>query len=265
MRQRRNHRPGFKRQARPEKPGGPDGELLKLSGARAVTALFQRDPEAILRLYLNRETARGAGAMCRFLAERRRPYAVKEDAELAKIAGTLHHGGMVAAITPRAPRTPAAADIARWAAQRLPVLAMDGVSNPHNFGAILRSAAFLGVGQVVLSERPEQALPSPAAYRVAEGGFEFVELWRPPSLAPFLRELGKTHRVIAASPKGKPLGALPRDGRPIALVLGNEEAGISPQVERACRELVAIPGGRVESLNVSVAAGILIHALLTPP
>ncbi len=270
MQKRRNQPKRFKRQdrqsrrpPRPESPARPADDTLKISGARAVMALFQRDPDAIQRLYLNRDMSRAAGAVCQYLARNRRSYAVKEDIELAKIAGTLHHGGMVAAVAPRPPKAPGASDIAQWADKRLSVLVMDGVSNPHNFGAILRTAAFLGVEHVVLSERPEQALPSPASYRVAEGGTEFVTLWRPSVLAPFLRELGKRHRVIAASPRGKPLAALARDQRPVALVLGNEETGLSPQVERAAAELVAIPGGRVESLNVSVAAGILIHALLT--
>ena len=225
-------------------------------------ALFQRDPDAIQRLYLSRAMAPEAGAICQHLARNRRPYAVKDDAELAKIAATLHHGGIVAAVLPRQPRVPGAREIADWARIKSPVLLMDGVSNPHNFGAIVRTAAFLGVEQVVLSERPEQALPSPASYRVAEGGMEFVSLWRPASLAQFCRELGRSHRVIAASPRGKPLAALTRDARPVALVLGNEERGLTPAVERAAHDLVAIPGGRVESLNVSVAAGILIHALL---
>ncbi|MGQ0676604.1 MAG: TrmH family RNA methyltransferase [Rhodospirillales bacterium] len=265
MQRRRKHHAPFKRRGLSEKPAKPADDTLRLSGARAVMALFQRDPDAIRRLWLDREAARGAGAMCRYLAQRRRSYAVKDDVELAKIAGTLHHGGMVAAVAPRPPRPPGAAEIAAWADRRASVLAMDGVSNPHNFGAIVRTAAFLGVGHVVLSERAEQALPSPASYRVAEGGFEFVELWRPPSLARFLGELGRRHRVIAAAPRGRPLASIVRDARPIALVLGNEETGLSPQVERACSALVAIPGGRVESLNVSVAAGILIHALLVQP
>ena len=69
--------------------------------------------------------------------------------------------------------------------------------------------------------------------------------------------------MIAASPRGVPLATLPADARPPALVLGNEESGLSPAVARECDAAVAIAGsGRVESLNVSVAAGILIHALL---
>lgn len=255
------------RPKRPSRPAGrppaPQDDEIRVSGPRAVEALYRRDPDAIRRLYLDREQAVIAGALCRHLASRRRPYAVKDADELAKIAGTLHHGGIVAVTGLRAPRLPGRAEIAAWAERRLPVLVLDGVSNPHNLGALVRSAAFLGIDTVVLSDRPEQALPSPAAYRVAEGGMETVELWRPPSLAPFLAELGRRHRLVAASPRGASLAAFKRDQRPVALVLGNEEHGLSPAVARVVPELVAIPGtNRVESLNVSVAAGILMYELL---
>ncbi len=253
-----------------KKPPRPAGKPLKaeddeirVSGPRAVEALYRRDPDAIRRLYLDREQAVIAGVLCRHLAALRRPYAIKEADELAKIAGTLHHGGIVAVTGLRTPRLPGQAEIAAWAERRLPVLVLDGVSNPHNLGALVRSAAFLGIETVVLSDRPEQARPSPAAYRVAAGGMESVELWRPPSRAPFLGELGRRHRLVAASPRGKALTGFQRDQRPVALVLGNEEHGLSPAVARVVPELVAIPGtDRVESLNVSVAAGILMYELL---
>src|SRR5262245_25937276 len=109
-----------------------DEDEIRVSGPRAVEALFRRDPDAIRRLYLDRDQASAAGAICQHLATRRRPYAVKDAAELAKIAGTLHHGGIVAVTGPRLPRVPGRAEIAAWADRRLPVLVMDGVSNPHN-------------------------------------------------------------------------------------------------------------------------------------
>jgi len=247
----------------PARTGREDDEEIRVSAPRAVEALFRRDPDAIKRLYLSREQAVAAGAICRHLAQRRRPYAVKDEVELAKIAGTQHHGGIVAVTRPREPRLPGRAEIAAWADRRRPVLVLDGVSNPHNFGALVRSAAFLGVDTVVLSERPDQALPSPASYRVAEGGMEFVELWRPPALAAFLAELAKRYRVVAAAPQGRSLAGFRRDDRPVALVLGNEETGLSPAVSKAVPEQVAIPGtDRVQSLNVSVAGGILMFALL---
>lgn len=228
-----------------------------------MLALFAARPDAIRRLFFTRAMAAAARPICAQLMKSRRPFRQVDDEELQRISGTLHHGGLVAAVAPLKIRTPTPDDVKRWAASRAKLLILDGVSNPHNFGAILRTAAFLGVREVVLSERPEQALPSEAAIRVAEGGMEHVTLWRPPALAPFLRALKAQYRTIAASPRGTPLGALAADKRPAALVLGNEEHGLSPAVARECEALVAIPGtGAVESLNVSVAAGILMHALL---
>jgi TrmH RNA methyltransferase len=257
-------RPSDKRNRAKPKPRPPVHEEFKVSGLRAVTALFNARPDRIQRLFFVRELARDAQRITESLARARKPFRQVDAAELQRIAATLHHGGIVATIDPPVVKIPGAADIQAWADAKAPVLILDGVSNPHNFGAILRTAAFLGIAHVVLSERKEQALPSEAAYRVAEGGMEHVTLYSPASLAVFCRNLSTRFRVIAASPRGQALGRLGRDphGRPPALVLGNEETGLDPSVARACDVLVAIAGtGAVESLNVSVAGGILMHTL----
>ena len=110
------------------------------------------------------------------------------------------------------------------------------------------------------AERPEQALPSDASYRIAEGGFEYLDLYRAP-LPSALAALRPAYRIIGAAldPRAGPL----RTGaRPAALVLGNEETGLDPATLAACDEIVAIPGsGNVQSLNVSAAAAILIYEL----
>jgi TrmH RNA methyltransferase len=246
-------------------PRGARDDALKVSGLRAVEALFAARGGAVRRLFFARDMAAAAQPICAALARARRPFRQVDEAELQRIAGAMHTGGIVAIADPIAINVPRDGDIAAWAAARAPLLVLDGVANPHNFGAVVRTAAFLGVRHVVLSERPEQALPSEAAVRVAEGGLEHVVLWRPAALAPFLRALAPRWRTIAASPRGLPLDRLPADPRPAALVLGNEERGLSAAVARECAAAVAIAGsGRVESLNVSVAAGILIHALLVP-
>jgi RNA methyltransferase, TrmH family len=244
----------------------PVHDEFKVSGLRAVSALFATAPQRIQRLFLVKEMSREARPITEALARERKPFRQVDAAELQRIAATMHHGGIVATIDPPTLKIPTAADIEAWAAAKAPILVLDGVSNPHNFGAILRTAAFLGVRHVVLSERKEQALPSEAAYRVAEGGMEHVTLYRPAALATFCRNLSTRFRVVAASPRGTALGRLPPDSRPPAIVLGNEETGLDPSVARACDNLVAIAGsGAVESLNVSVAAGILMHALFKAP
>jgi TrmH RNA methyltransferase len=147
-----------------------------------------------------------------------------------------------------------------WARDGKPILVLDGVGNPHNLGAIARTAAFFGIERLVLADRPEQALPSDASYRVAAGGLEHVTLHQA-SLPAAFGALRQCYRVLgSALGRGEPV-ARRQTEKPPALVLGNEETGIEPATLAACDEIVTIPGsGRVQSLNVAAAA-ILIYAL----
>jgi TrmH RNA methyltransferase len=147
-----------------------------------------------------------------------------------------------------------------WAAPVLPIL--DGIGNPHNLGAIARSAAFFGCKALVISGDQRQARLSDAALRTAEGGLEALEVFQAPDLHVLLRALlPKMLSLAAVARDGVAPEALPR-GRPFALVLGNEEKGLSRDSIAAAAARVTLPGsGAVESLNVSVAAAVLIHAL----
>jgi TrmH RNA methyltransferase len=143
------------------------------------------------------------------------------------------------------------------------LLILDGIGNPHNLGAIVRTAAFFGIPRIVISDHPEQAGPSDASYRVAEGGMEHVELYHAHHFAQALRGLRRSHHVIgAAAENGKPIAAISASDKPIALVLGNEQYGLPRDTRRACDELVTIPGsGSVQSLNVAATTAILIYTL----
>ena len=232
---------------------------IAVCGLPAVRALFAREAAAIQRLYFDYPTGRRIGVMCRALAAARRIYRCVEPAELEKIAGTVHHGGIVAVIAARAWRAPGPEDLRRWARGREPLLLLDRIGNAHNLGAIVRTAAFFGVGRIVIPDDPEQAQPGDATYRVAEGGMAHVEFYRVPSLPEFIGAARPFYEVIGAAVRGAaPLGAPSK--KPVALVLGNEETGLAAGVAAACDRLVRIPGGgAVESLNVAAAAAILLH------
>lgn len=252
----RGRRPPPEPDSRPA-PRVHERELLHVCGLAAVNALFARNPGRVERLFFEERLAAAAIPARQALARSRKPYRKVEAAELARIAGTVHHGGIVAIARPQ-PIAPLDPDQAKgWARDGAPLLILDGIANPHNLGAIARSAAFFGIARIVLAERPDQALPSDASYRVAEGGLDCVNLFRA-ALPDALPQLKPAYRVVAAAPRG---GAMPRPGGPpTALVLGNEESGVSPPVLAACDAVVAIPGsGGVESLNVGVAAGILLY------
>ena len=239
---------------------------LKLCGLAAVRARFTREPASIQRLFFDAATGRKIGVMCKALAAAKKVYRCVEPAELEKIAGSVHHGGIVAVVAPPRLRAPLPAELKAWAEQRVPLLLLDRIGNAHNLGAIARTAGFFGLKRIILPADPAAALPGEAAFRVAEGGLEAVEVFRVASLAGFARELAAAgYEVIAAATRGgRPEAASPREAaaRPVALVLGNEEHGLAPAVAAACTRLVTLPGsGAVESLNVSVAAAILMWEL----
>ncbi|HWA87770.1 MAG TPA: RNA methyltransferase, partial [Opitutus sp.] len=159
-----------------------------------------------------------------------------------------------------------------WRRRQEAVLVLDRIGNAHNLGAIARTAAFFGVPRIVVPDDPAAALPGEAAYRVAEGGLAHVEVLRVRDLAAFVRELAAAeYEVVGAATRGAaPLRGEKKEkrggetkGRPVALVLGSEEHGLAPDVAAACTRLVTIPGsGKVESLNVSVAAAVLTWELV---
>src|SRR5271166_3336375 len=253
-------RPRNKRTAQPVRPPH-ERELLRICGLGAVRALFDRDPGRVERLFFEPALRGELDACCQELARARKPYRQVDSAELARVAGTVLHGGTVAIARPHplAALDPKAAQA--WARDGKPLLVLDGIGNPHNLGAIARSAAFFGVDRIVLADRPDQALPSDASYRVAEGGLEYITLYRA-RLPGALQELRRCYRILGTSLQ---TAAAPIDrGRSdaVALILGNEETGLDPATSAACDELVTIPGsGRVQSLNVAAAAAILIYLL----
>lgn len=246
----------------PRPPAAPRhaAELARIAGLRAVEALFERDPERVERLFFLPAQQTAAAPFAGRLARARKPYRAVDAAELARIAGSAMHGGIVAVARPRPIAVFDPADVARWARHESLVVVLDGVSNPHNLGAIARTAAFFGVARLLLSEHPAQALPSDAAYRVAEGGLDRLDLVRV-RLPGALASLGRSFRTVATAldDRAQPLGEVPRD-RPVALVLGNEERGVPATTLSACASVARIPGGGgVQSLNVAAAAAIAIH------
>jgi TrmH RNA methyltransferase len=242
-------------------------DVLRIGGIPAVAALFARSPQRVERLFYEERHREAAGPWCKLLAAARKPYRMVGREELDRVAGSKLHGGIVAIARPKAvPAFDPAAAIANAAKCRL-LLVLDGIGNANNLGAIARTAAFLGLDRLVLSSDPRQAAPTDAAYRVSEGGLEHLLVARVGDLPGALAAIGEAYLTVAAVASGGAAPAtLPRaaaeGGRPVALVLGNEETGLCEATIAACAARATIAGGgALDSLNVSVAAGILMHAL----
>ena len=231
---------------------------IRLYGLNAVRAVFAKRPQAIRKLYLAESRIPQLQPLLKWCVANRVGYRVVEEGDLQKLAASAHHEGVVADVLREEP-----APLSSWL-RDLPegpqcLLWLDGVGNPHNIGAILRSAAHFGVGAVLLPKLSTLAL-SGAAARVAEGGAEAV---------PFVR-LGREDNAIAQlHGAGFALAATAvRDGRDVfaaqlperlVYVLGAEGEGMSAELAAACDLRVSIPGtGAVESLNVASAAAVLL-------
>lgn len=140
------------------------------------------------------------------------------------------------------------------------VIVLDGIQDPHNFGAIVRSAEVLGASGVVVGER-HQSDVTPHVARTSAGAVNHLPIARVSDLVEAigtLRERG--FRVLgAAGESDREIQQVDCTG-PLVLVIGNEGAGLGEELRGVCDELVRIPQiGRTESLNAAVAAGILCY------
>ena len=163
-----------------------------------------------------------------------------------------------------APITPE--QIKRWETEKAAVLLCDRVGNANNLGAVIRSAAFFGIGHIVISGEDTQAQLTPSAYRIAQGGMEFITLYTAPSAEHFLKmcsgylvRIGADHRAYRSL---KDIPSVVQPDEAVVIVLGNEEHGISAEAKKLCDVLVKINGsGSIESLNVAQAGTLFCSAL----
>lgn len=240
-------------------PPGRGSDELRLYGWNAVQALFEHRPQALRKLYLTEALIPRMQPVLKWCVANRVGYRVVEDGDLNKLAATTHHEGLVADVL-RAPMLALDEWLATLPAGK-PVLALwlDGVGNPHNFGAILRSAAHFGVAGLLLPPDSTLAL-SGAAARVAEGGAEAVPLVRLPALPEAMAQLRAAGLSLAATlvEGGDDLFATALPSR-LVHVMGAEGEGMDRALAQDCDHQVSIPGtGVVESLNVASATAVLL-------
>jgi len=141
------------------------------------------------------------------------------------------------------------------------LLVLDGVTDPHNLGACLRSADGAGV-HAVIAPRDRAGGLTPVVCKVASGAAETVPFVQVTNLARTLRYLQDTHRVFVVGAAGEAEEVLFQADLtgPLALVMGAEGEGLRRLTRDTCDQLVRLPmAGQVDSLNVSVAAGICLY------
>lgn len=231
---------------------------LRLHGLNACLAMFAHRPQDLRKVWLLESRIPKLKAVLAHCVQHRIGYTVVGDEDLQKLSGSAHHEGVVFGVVPNVE-----GNLSDWlrALPPGPQLAiwLDGVGNPHNLGAILRSAAHFGVAGLLLPKDSPLAL-SGAAARVAEGGAERVPMVR----------LGRVDNSLAQlrSAGFVPAATLVRGGQPLygsvlperlLLMMGAEQTGVDPLLAEASALRLGIPGsGAVESLNVAAATAVFL-------
>ncbi|MCA0240366.1 MAG: 23S rRNA (guanosine(2251)-2'-O)-methyltransferase RlmB [Proteobacteria bacterium] len=231
-----------------------------LFGFHAVTVRLKTAPESVAEVHVD---ATRRDARMRQFIERAQAAGARlvesDDERLTRLAGSARHQGVVARVTPLAPRH--SLDEVLDEVQGPPlVLVLDGVTDPHNLGACLRVADGAGAHAVVAPKDHAVGLNATVA-KVASGAAETVPYLMVTNLARSLNEMKERDiRVIGTSDDAERTLYDVDLGGPVALVLGAEGPGLRQLTRKTCDELVRIPmAGAVESLNVSVAAGICLY------
>jgi len=208
----------------------------------------------------DRDVVYGRNAVAEAERGRRRVHRVwrapdVDGAELARLAGSPDHQGVVAEVDPYPYADPASL----LGAPDALVVALDQVQDPRNLGAVCRAAEVAGAAGVVVPARRAAAITA-AACKASAGAVEHLAVARVRNLAEWLGEAKRAGAWVYGASAGAPTryDSIDWGGRTV-LVLGGEGKGIRPRVEGMCDATIAIPQrGRVGSLNVAAAASVLL-------
>jgi 23S rRNA (guanosine2251-2'-O)-methyltransferase len=230
-------------------------------GLHPVRIMLERHPERVLivRLAEGRDDPRSR-AIEELARRQLRPVERVEAQALKRALGDVVHQGVAAEITPLPPWGEDELLAALQSAAAPLLLALDGVQDPHNLGACLRTADACGVLAVIVP-RDRAAPLTPAARKVAAGAAETTPVVAVTNLVRALKLLKEAGLWVVGADAAaeKSADAIDLKG-PVVLVLGAEGAGLRQLTRQNCDFLVRLPQlGAVESLNVSVAAGMLLY------
>lgn len=265
--ERRTYRPRFEREQNPghfeSLDNQSENQSVKIKefrayGYNACLAAFKKRPGSIRKLWLLESRIPKFTELLAYCVKNKIGYNIVENEDLEKLTSSAHHEGVCLSLLPQPElalstllmSAPQGACLFIW---------LDGVGNPHNLGAIMRSAAHFGVHALLLPKHSSLS-NSGAAARVAEGAAEYVPLVR----------LGRNENSIAQLQAAgfELVTTVVRGGKDVfntqlpkrcVLVMGAEQAGVEQELLAASKLKVEIPGtGNVESLNVSAATAVLL-------
>jgi 23S rRNA (guanosine2251-2'-O)-methyltransferase len=241
----------------------------RIYGLHAVRALLERRPDAVVSARILVDASGQLEELARELGRRRVPVERVRRADLDRLSDGGSHQGVLVEIR-GAVEMPLGdfEDLVVHRGRAVRLLVLDGVEDPRNLGACLRTADAAGIDAVVVPKDHSAPLTA-AAIKAATGAAESVPVVRAPNLARMLNWLKQAGVWVVGADSAAPQSLYAAKlAPPVAMVLGGEGRGLRRLTRDTCDELVSIPmAGAVQSLNVSVATGIVLFELLrqSPP
>lgn len=237
-------------------------ERTKYYGVQCCLAIFEHRRADIKRIFVTPEREEAFDHVLEWAERKRVPFKIAEYDEIARVAATEHHEGVM--IEARPLKLYAPGDLVRKVTdlQRGVILLMEGVENPHNVGAILRTACFFGVNGVILQSKTVTSL-SGAACRIAEGAAEQLPIaFTKDYEATFNALKNRGWSFVATTPHEARSMYSVKWANKVVLMFGAEGTGLSPAALESADVRVVVPRiGPLESLNVSAAvASVLTEA-----
>ncbi|MGE8531011.1 MAG: 23S rRNA (guanosine(2251)-2'-O)-methyltransferase RlmB [Acinetobacter guillouiae] len=233
-------------------------------GVHSVESLLELEPERVLTLFTLK--GRDDQRLQRIL-QLAEPFGISVQKasrdSLEKLAGQPFHQGVVAAVRPHPVLNEKDLDQLLESSQQPLLLALDHITDPHNLGACIRTAAAMGV-EAVIVPRDRAATLTPTARKVAAGGAEKVKFIQVTNLARTLGQIKENYNVRVVGTmldeKALPIQNFDFTGTPVCVVMGAEDTGLRPITQSQCDQTVFIPmAGNLQSLNVSVATGMALY------
>ncbi|MBX7137213.1 MAG: RNA methyltransferase [Oligoflexia bacterium] len=237
-------------------------EEQRIIGRNACHAVFAARPGQIRKVYLQKELRAEFGKLLDLCVKTKIGFKIVSAEELQKISASEHHEG-VCVVADRRDflDQQQICEALKSDLPKISILILDGVENPHNFGAIVRTAAYFGAGAVLVGSDSSLTISS-AVYRTSEGGCEHTLLGKLSDLKKFLdwaREQGFS--VYAAVPRSALRLGRSRLAAKSIVLLGAEREGLPARTVSMADRTISIPDSGtagIDSLNVGVAASIFL-------
>lgn len=240
-------------------PDNEDRRSDLIVGRNAVTEAL-RSGASVDKLFVNPDAGGSVRNIIRLAKEKGVPIKDTPESKLSQMCGGMSHQGVIAAAAcAKYVTVDEILDIARQRNEQPFIIICDGIEDPHNLGAVIRTAEAAGAHGIIIPKRRSASLDM-TVYKTSAGAASWLAVARVPNLAAAVDDLKKSGVwIFGTDGSGEDYKSVDMSGA-IGLVIGSEGFGMSKLIKDKCDYLVSLPmRGRITSLNASVAAGIFMY------